>query len=66
MKERKEGRKEEREGGGVKDGVRSTFCKSTLHITRKYVNISDPIIIITAFFIVFEYICTPLDLDFSG
>ena len=66
--ERKEGREEGREGGrgDIKDGVGSTFCKSTLHITRKYVDISDPIIIITAFFIVFESICAPLDLDFSG
>lgn len=55
--ERKEGREEGREGGrGIKDGVRSTFCKSTLHITRKYVNNSDPTMIITAFFIVFESI----------
>jgi len=65
--ERKEGREEGRGGrGDIKDGVGSTFCKSTLHITRKYVDISDPIIIITAFFIVFESICAPLDLDFSG
>ena len=66
--ERKEGREEGREGGrgDIKDGVGSPFCQSTLHITRKYVDISDPIIIITAFFIVFESICAPLDLDFSG
>ena len=66
---RKEERKEGREGGrkrgrrDIKDGVGSTFCGSTLHITRKYVDISDLIIIITAFFIVFESICAPLDLD---
>lgn len=66
---RKEERKEGREGetkrgrGDIKDGVGSTFCESTLHITRKYVDISDLIIIITAFFIVFESIRTPLDLD---
>ena len=57
---RKEERKEGREGGrkrgrrDIKDGVGSTFCESTLHITRKYVDISDLIIIITAFFIVFN------------